>query len=252
MSISSNAMQLSKHKMELLNAALELYKGNRLDPGYLKAEADAEKMWSKEMAKLRKREREASGKPLSATLQKVEDMGLQNEEYEKICMFDSYEEGQDALWDKGGWITSKSGRRGSNKAQSYHGGEKGKYKITCDKNGDGTAYLWAATSNSTSLTADDLDGAKELEEEEEDEDNDDQDDELLEELDTVIVSAGKTVDQIKAMHALEKKKHADVCNKNRSISAQSVNELATKMGCPSEYTTKLSKLGWMFLTKVGA
>jgi hypothetical protein len=68
MSISSNAMQLSKHKMELLNAALELYKGNRLDPGYVKAEADAEKMWSKEMAKLRKREREASGKPLSATL----------------------------------------------------------------------------------------------------------------------------------------------------------------------------------------
>ena len=30
--------------------------------------------------------------------------------------------------------------------RSYHGGEKGKYKITCDKNGDGTAYLWAATN----------------------------------------------------------------------------------------------------------
>jgi hypothetical protein len=42
-----------------------------------------------------------------------------------------------------------------------------------------------------------------------------------------------------------------VSNKNRSISAQSVNELATKMGCPSEeYTTKLSKLGWMFMTKL--
>ena len=202
-------------------------------------------------AKLRKKEKEALGKALSAKCQEVEDMGLPDEEYEKLCMFDSHKEGQDALWDVGGWVTSKSGRRGSNKSQSYHGGEKGKYKITCDKNGDGTAYLWAATSNSTSLTADDLDGAKELEEEE-DEDNDDQDDELLEELDTVIVSAGKTVDQIKAMHAVEKKKHADVCNKNRSISAQSVNELATKMGCPSEYTTKLSKLGWMFLTKVGA
>jgi hypothetical protein len=63
------------------------------------------------------------------------------------------------------------------------------------------------------------------------------------ELDAVIVSGGKTVDQIKAMHVLEKKKHADVCNKNRAISAQSV----TEMGCPSEYTTKLSKLGWMFL-----
>jgi hypothetical protein len=101
----------------------------------------------------------------------------------------------------------KSGRRGSTTTRSYHGGEKGKYKITCDKNGDGTAYLWAAMTNSTSLTADDLDGAKELEEEEE-EDEDDQDDELLGELDTVIVSAGKTVDQIKAMPALEKKKHA--------------------------------------------
>jgi hypothetical protein len=38
------------------------------------------------------------------------------------------------------------------------------------------------------------------------------------ELDAVIVSGGKTVDQIKAMHVLEKKKHADVCNKNRAIS----------------------------------
>ena len=145
----------------------------------------------------------------------------------------------------------KSGRRGSTKTRSYHGGEKGKFKITCDKNGDGTAYLWAAMTNSTSLTADDLDGAKELEEEEEEEE-DDQDDELLGELDTVIVSAGKTVDQIKAMHALEKKKHADLCNKNRAISATSVSELATKMGCPPEYTTKLSKLGWIFLNKLQA
>ena len=60
-------------------------------------------------------------------------------------------------------------------------------------------------------------------------------------------SGGKTVDEIKAMHVLEKKKHADLCNKNRSISAQSVTELATKMACPSDYTTKLSKLGWIFL-----
>ena len=72
-------------------------------------------------------------------------------------------------------------------------------------------------------------------------------DQLLDELDAVIVSGGKTVDQIKEMHVLDKKKHADACNKNRAISAQSVTELATKMGCPSDYTTKLSKLGWMFL-----
>ncbi len=118
----------------------------------------------------------------------------------------------------------------------------------CDKNGEGWAYLWAwaATSNATSLTIDDLDGAKELEEEDEDEDEG-LDDQLLDDLDAVIVSGGKTVDEIKAMHVLEKKKHAEVCNKNRSISAQSVNELATKMGCPSDYTTKLSKLGWIFL-----
>ena len=66
------------------------------------------------------------------------------------------------------------------------------------------------------------------------------------------VAAGKTVDQIKMMHALEKTKHANLCNKNRSISAESVKEIATKFGCPSEYTTKLSKLGWMFLTKLAA
>ena len=69
-------------------------------------------------------------------------------------------------------------------------------------------------------------------------------------LDTVIVSAGKTVDQIKMMHILEKQKHAEACNKNRSITAQSVNELATKWGCPSEHKTKYSKLGWMFLNKL--
>ena len=43
------------------------------------------------------------------------------------------------------------------------------YKITCDKNGDGTAYLWAATTNDTSFSVDDLDGAKELEDEGEEE-----------------------------------------------------------------------------------
>ena len=76
--------------------------------------------------------------------------------------------------------------------------------------------------------------------------------ELLDELDTVIVAAGKTVDQIKMMPALEKTKHANLCNKNRSISAQSVNEIATKFGCPSEYTNKLSKLDWIFLNKLQA
>ena len=137
--------------------------------------------------------------------------------------------------------------------RSYHGGEHGKYKITCDKDGDGTAYLWAATTNDNSLSVDDLDGAKELDDEgEEENDEENQDDELLDELDTVIVAAGKTVDQIKMMHALEKTKHANLCNKNRSISAESVKEIATKFGCPSEYTTKVSKLGWIFLNKLQA
>ena len=54
------------------------------------------------------------------------------------------------------------------------------------------------------------------------------------------------------MHNLEKQKHAEACNKNRSITAQSVNELATKWGCPSEHKTKYSKLGWMFLNKLQA
>ena len=77
--MSNNAMQLAKHKTELLAAALELYKGNRQDPGYVKAEAEAEKMFKKEMSKLRKRERETSGKPLSEKLQQVEDLNLPGE-----------------------------------------------------------------------------------------------------------------------------------------------------------------------------
>ena len=250
--MSNNAMQLAKHKTELLSAALELYKGNRQDLGYLKAEADAEKMFKREMSKLRKREREASGKALSEKMQQVEDLNLPGEQYEKSARFDTYREAQDALWDRGGWVTSKSGRRGSTTARSYHGGEHGKYKITCDKDGDGTAYLWAATTNDNSLSVDDLDGAKELDDEGEEDQEENQDDELLDELDTVIVAAGKTVDQIKMMHALEKTKHANLCNKNRSISAESVKEIATKFGCPSEYTTKVSKLGWIFLNKLQA
>jgi hypothetical protein len=64
-----------------------------------------------------------------------------------------------------------------------------------DKNGEGWAYLWAATSNATSLTTDDLDGAKELEEEDEDEEDEVLTDQLLDELDAVIVSGGKTVNE---------------------------------------------------------
>ena len=56
----------------------------------------------------------------------------------------------------------------------------------------------------------------------------------------------------KMMPAIEKTKHANLCNKNRSISAESVKEIATKFGCPSEYTTKVSKLGWIFLNKLQA
>ena len=118
-----------------------------------------------------------------------------------------------------------------------------------------TAYLWAAKTNDTSFSVDDLDGAKELEDEGEEEGEEEaQDDELLDELDTVIVSAGKTVDQIKMMHILEKQKHAEACNKNRSITAQSVNELATKWGCPSEHKTKYFNKHktkyWMFINKL--
>ena len=45
---------------------------------------------------------------------------------------------------------------------------------------------------------------------------------------TVIVAAGKTVDQIKMMHVMEKQKHAEACNKNRSISATSNPEAAER------------------------
>jgi hypothetical protein len=59
--------------------ALELAKDNPLDAGYIKAKADAEKMFKKECAKLRKKEKEALGKALSAKCQEVEDMGLHSD-----------------------------------------------------------------------------------------------------------------------------------------------------------------------------
>ena len=89
-------------------------------------------MWKKEMAKLRKKEKEASGKALSEKLQQVEDLNLPGEEYEKICSFESYNEAQGALWDMGGWVTSKSGRRGSTKTNA-----------TCRQN---APYVWRHTN----------------------------------------------------------------------------------------------------------
>ena len=93
-----------------------------------------------------------------------------------------------------------------------------------------------------------LPGAEELggdEGEEEDEEEDD--DTLLEELDQCIVAGGKTSEEIKQMTPLEKNQHATLCDKNRNIKAKDVSNIAKKMGCPDEKTTKHSKLQWIFV-----
>ena len=42
---------------------------------------------------------------------------------------------------------------------------------------------------------------------------------------------------------VEKKVHAQQCDKNRNIKAKDISNIATiKMGCPEEKTTKLAKL----------
>ena len=93
------------------------------------------------------------------------DMELPKQKYEKVFVFkghdDNYLAARDALWDicdAEDWATAKSGRRGSNKTQSYHGGLSGKFKITCDEE---AAYLWAADTNSMNqvLTLAQLSGA---------------------------------------------------------------------------------------------
>ena len=55
----------------------------------------------------------------------------------------------------------------------------------------------------------------------------------------IIVSGGKTSQEIKEMPYLEKKVHAQQCDKNRNIKAKDIGNIATKMGCPEEKTTKL-------------
>ena len=124
-------------------------------------------------------------KPLQVQMSSA---GLSSLEYEKVFVVkghdDNYITARDALYeicDAEDWTTSKSGRRGSNKTKSDHGGLSGKFKITCNEE---AAYLWAADTNSMQqvLTLEQLPGAEELggEEEEEEEENDD--DTLLEEL----------------------------------------------------------------------
>ena len=51
-------------------------------------------------------------------------------------------------------------------------------------------------------------------------------------LNQIIVSGGKTSQEIKEMPYLEKKMHAQQCDKNRNIKAKDIGNIATKMGCP--------------------
>ena len=149
-------------------------------------------------------------------------------------------------------MTAKSGRRGSNKTQSYHGGLSGKFMITCDQE---AAYLWAADTNSMNqvLTLAQLPGAEELGDEEEEEgENEEEDDTLLEELDECIVAGGKTSEEIKQMTPLEKNQHAQLCDKNRNIKAKDVSNIAKKMDCPEMKTTKYAKLQWIFVAYLNA
>ena len=39
--------------------------------------------------------------------------------------------------------------------------------------------------------------------------------------------------------------HAQQCDKNRNIKAKDIGNIATKMGCPEEKTTKIAKLMWI-------
>ena len=39
--------------------------------------------------------------------------------------------------------------------------------------------------------------------------------------------------------------HAQQCDKNRNIKAKDIGDIATKMGCPEEKTTKIAKLMWI-------
>jgi len=66
-------------------------------------------------------------------------------------------------------------------------------------------------------------------------------------LDQCIVAGGKTSEEIKQMTPLEKNQHATLCDKNRNIKAKDVSNIAKKMGCPDEKTTKHSKLQWIFV-----
>ena len=68
---------------------------------------------------------------------------------------------------------------------------------------------------------------------------------LVEQLDQIIVSGGKTSQEIKEMPYLDKKMHAQQCDKNRNIKAKDIGDIATKMGCPEEKTTKIAKLMWI-------
>ena len=217
--------------------ALSAAGGNVEDAEYLKQMKTIEKIFKQGLKALRK---EKPPKELTEHAQALEDLDLLNQQYVKVCQFQSLDEAQTALRALAtDWVTGKSGRHGGNKLRQHHGGPRGCFMITCNKT-TLVAELWQAESNEDDLP-DDMPGATEIEEEEEEAEEED----YLPAVALLVASAGKSIQEITAMDKAGTDAHAVKCNADRSITARAVQDLAEKMGCPSVQKTKLQRLTWI-------
>jgi hypothetical protein len=138
------------------------------------------------------------------------------------------------------WITPEYGQKGGNTWRTHHGGPRGCFLITVDKQTK-KATLWVASDNDTDLP-DEMEGAEVVDESESDEGDREY---LLTELELLIAGAGVSMPNLKAMDGAERSAHAAKCSADRSITAKAVSSLADKMGCSADENTKAKRLEWI-------
>ena len=234
-------LELLTAKTNTVSAALKAADGDVRNAGYVTAAALADKIYNKGVKRLRKEAK--AEKELTEHEKAIEALDLPGQVYSKVFIFEDLNAANGALRALAtDWLTSKSGRHGSNKIRKYHGGPRGCFKITVDKT-TLKATLWQAGNNDEDLPAS-MPGGTPAEEEADTEEEDTAS--TLGDIGLLFAGGGKTSTEIKAMDKEAQKEHCAKLVKSRDIKAARVQVVAVAAKCPAEITNREKRIEWLF------
>jgi hypothetical protein len=208
---------------------------------YLSKAKVINKIWKQGVKSLKKKEKEEVDSEPTEHQVALTALELKDKEYSATYKFNTAKIAKTALRALADdWITPEYGQKGGNTWRTHHGGPRGCFLITVDKQTK-KATLWVASDNDTDLP-DEMEGAEVVDESESDEGDREY---LLTELELLIAGAGVSMPNLKAMDGAERSAHAAKCSADRSITAKAVSSLADKMGCSADENTKAKRLEWI-------